>query len=457
MTSPIHHPASFRDPSGFVFEENGMVYRKVGPGYADSYKKLMGSGLYDLLTQKRWMVSHAEIKGPAGSATESDIILLPEQIPFISYPYEWSFDMLKDAALLTLEINKQAMLHGMILKDATAFNVQFLEGKPIFIDTLSFTVYDEAKPWIAYRQFCEHFLFPLFLDHYLHINAQNLLAVYPGGIPLSMAASLLSGKGRFNLGIWLHLRLQNKVSAKTRTSPANSRFSKNKLLRILGHLDIIIRKLTGGRQHSSAWNAYYDDGIISADYFREKELLLRSFLENIPFTSALDIGTNNGRFAELLAEKAVSVIAIDADPQCVNQLYRSVAGKHITNLLPLCVDITHPPPGIGFNNRERTPFLDRISPDLVAALALIHHLVLTQNIPLPDLAAFFARCSKGFLIIEFVPLTDQRAKDMVVSKEVYHTPYNEAAFEHYFGEAFQVERKNIIPGSGRTLYLLRRR
>lgn len=200
MTDLRTHPASFRDPAGFMFRHNDAWYRQVNRQYAQDYDRLMHSGLYETLTRKNLLIAHTEVEQNMTGSSDHYKILLPQQIAFISYPYEWSVDMLKDAALLTLSVNQIALDHGMILKDATGFNVQFLNGRPIWIDSLSFEQYDGRSPWIAYRQFCECFLFPLYLAHYADAGLVRWLALFPEGIPVATTASVLPWKSFFSLG-----------------------------------------------------------------------------------------------------------------------------------------------------------------------------------------------------------------------------------------------------------------
>ncbi len=198
MSEPIPHPASFRDPSGFVFRLEGIHYRQVNRVYAEDYELLMHSGLYRKLTEKGLLITHTEIGECLTGSPEGYKTLLPQQIATISYSCEWAPAQLKDAALLTLDILDIAMGHGMILKDATPLNTQFRDGRPLFIDTLSFEKYDAAKPWVAYRQFCECFLFPLYLHHYLGTGIGPWLRGYPEGVPAALTASLLPWRSRLN-------------------------------------------------------------------------------------------------------------------------------------------------------------------------------------------------------------------------------------------------------------------
>ena len=192
MESPAQkHPSSFRDPSGYIFLHGGILYRQVNQSYAASFETFMNGGCYTALTEKQWLLPHTRIQENLTGDASWYATIRPEPLSFISYPCEWSFDMLKDAALLTLQVLKTSLSHGMILKDASAYNIQFHKGRPVFIDTLSFEPYKEEEPWVAYRQFCEHFLGPLLLMHYRKLPLHPLWLAWPDGIPLQVTRALL--------------------------------------------------------------------------------------------------------------------------------------------------------------------------------------------------------------------------------------------------------------------------
>ena len=211
------HSSSYRDPSGFLFQHNGILYRQVNQVFREDFDQFISGGLYQRLAEKKLLVPHKIVQENLTGSGEWHLTLQPEFIPFITYPYEWSFDMLKDAALLTLELAEEAMKSDMMLKDASSYNVQWHKGRMIFIDTLSFEKYDASKPWIAYRQFCEHFFAPLCLMHYLKEPLQNLLIAYPDGIPLQLVKKMLPFKSKLNLNVFLHVHLHASISEKTRS------------------------------------------------------------------------------------------------------------------------------------------------------------------------------------------------------------------------------------------------
>ena len=458
MKNVLQLPASFKDPSGFIFQFNGPYYRQVNESYATNYDLLMSSGLYSLLTKNKWLIPHTEINENISGLPDWYKTLYPEQLSFTSYPYEWCFDQLKDAALLTLNIVKSAVDYGMILKDANAFNVQLHRGSMVFIDTLSFEQYDASKPWVAYRQFCECFLFPLLLGHYLALDIQKLLSVYLEGIPVKTAAALLPVKSRFKLSVWLHVYLQDSLSAGRMPSRQKQvNFSREKLMRLIDHLESTILPLQMNRASYSAWNNYYGGSIPGKNYLEEKGRIFRSIILGINHGRSLDLGCNDGYFSKILAEENPHVVAVDFDNQCINHLYRSIKNDSMDGIYPVCMDLCNPSPALGFGQGERQSFSERAESDLVCALALIHHLVLGKNIPLHAVAREMCRLSKKNLVIEFVPLEDEKAQQLIINKSTYHKPYDTHVFENAFLAYFAIEKCEKIPGTNRVLYLMRKK
>ncbi len=456
MTNVSRHPASFKDPAGFIFEANGKIYRQVNKSYGDQYRHLMNSGLYDQLTSNNQLIPHTSVNENLTGEEEWLLTLLPEQISFISYPYEWCFDQLKDAALHTLAVLRTSLDKGMILKDATPFNIQFLNGKPLFIDTLSFDRYDETQPWVAYRQFCETFLFPLYLEHYLKIDCIKWLSNYIHGIPVEVTAKLLPWKSKWSLGVRLHVMLQNNMRRRKTSHSVQPVFSKQKLLNLITHLESIIRPLASGYPSVSTWSNYYDETILGKEYLDRKEIILKKFLGTITYKSVLDLGANDGYFSRLLAKENKMVLAIDSDSRCINNLYQLVKREQLKNIVPLIIDFSNPSPAIGFSNTERSSFGQRAKADLVLALALIHHLVISKNIPLPDLAEHFADMAPQ-LIIEFVPKEDEKVKQLLSGRTDIFNTYDVASFEAHFSRYYTIQAKELIPGTTRILYCLVRK
>lgn len=449
------HPASFKDPAGFMFQSGGNWYRQVNLAGKNDFDLAWSSGLIPTLIQQGKLLHHQIIKENLLNDPSWYSTLLPRQLNRISYPYEWSFGQLKDAALLTLDICRQALDQGSILKDATPFNIQYLEGKPVFIDILSFTKYDESKPWVAYRQFCENFLFPLLLEKYRHCNTREWLRIYLDGIPLEVTAGLLPWKSRLNPSVAMHVFLQNRV-AKSKPAKENTGgvFSKQKLIHLLSHLESMIRGLQSER--NTTWANYYTETILDPQYLEEKSKLVASLLKPISHGTLLDLGANDGYFSIEAARLGWEVVASDFDDACIDRLYTRIKKERIKNILPIVNDISNPSPSLGFAHLERASFQERMGSDLVMALALIHHLVIGKNIPLSRLAAYFAGLGK-YLLIEFVPKEDEKTRILLSHKEDIYPLYTKEGFEKAFEENFIMLERRPIPGTHRILYTYQRK
>lgn len=450
--------ASYRDPSGFMFRVNGIYYRQVNKLFKEDFDHFVSSGCYEELVQKGLLISHEVVHENLTGSDSCYQTLKPEQLEFISFPYEWSFDMLKDAAILTLDILKEAIKKGMILKDATPYNIQFHKGKMIFIDTLSFEKYDEKHPWIAYRQFCETFLGPLLLMHYKKIPLQQLMLSWPDGIPLTVLKSLLPAKSKFSFHTYLHIHLNAKFSAKDSSLvKRNIHFSRKKLEHLIGSLDILIKKLQPP-PYKSSWSAYYTEAAGRHNYLAEKKRIISNWLDTLKeVKNVADLGANNGEFSQMLAERRMSTVAADLDPACINSLYNNIKNKEIQNIIPLVVDLSNPSPAIGFNNEERLSFINRSAFDLTIALALIHHLAITKNIPIQKLAELFGRITNKYLIIEFVPKEDEKVQLLLNNRKDIFFNYNANNFELSFETNFRIVAKELIAESGRMLYLMEKK
>ena len=452
MTNYTRHPASYRDPAGFVWVMNGQVYRQVNQFYASDYDLLTKSGLYQELVNKKQLIAHSEINENLTGTKEWYKTLLPQTINFISYPYEWSFEQLKDAALLTLGITKSSIERGMILKDATPYNIQFIEGNPVLIDTLSFTKYDSTKPWIAYRQFCETFLYPLFLEKYNKLIVHQTFSAWPDGIPANETASILPSGARFKLAAWLHIYLQSMVGKNKKQNKIDAGFDKRKMLNLLQHLESTIKGLNSPASRKTVWSNYYDETILGKDYLKAKEQLFTEYSADWKGKKVLDLGANDGYFSRILAENAAMVISADSDDRCIQSLYEASNKK----ILPLILDISNPSPAAGFFNKERKAFHDRIHVDAVAALALIHHLAIGKNIPLDLLADYFNKIAPE-LIIEFVPKEDPKVQELLKNREDIFNNYTADFFEKEFSLYFEIIKTATIPGTSRRLYRMKRK
>jgi ribosomal protein L11 methylase PrmA len=450
--------SSFRDPSGFIFFRDGNLYRQINISYSSHYNFLIHSGLYDLLISKKLLIPHEEVEiFPEKHATAFKIIK-PAVIPFISYPYEWSFTQLKMAALLTLEIQKISLESGMTLKDSSVYNIQFFNGKPVFIDTLSFEKYEKGKPWIGYRQFCQHFLAPLTLMRYTDIRLGKLLATFIDGIPLDLASSLLPKKTWLNFGILMNIHLHAKSEKKyadVHSRMKRGEISFNSLFGLIDNLSATISRLNW-QLVGTEWAEYYRDTNYCEDAFHHKMEIVTRLIDEINPHTLWDLGANNGLFSRVASNKGIYTIAFDSDPGCVESNYREILRKDERNLLPLLVDIANPSPGVGWQNRERESLQERGPADMALCLALIHHLVITYNIPFERIAEFLSKICNN-LAIEFIPKNDSQVQKLLANREDVFEEYDEDYFERSFSVYFGIRKKVPIRFSGRILYLMTKR
>ncbi len=451
------HAASFRDPSGFLFHHEGILYRQVNRSYAQDFELLKSSGLYDLLVEKGLLIPHREVSLDLARTKDAVRILQPEPVPFISYPYEWCFSQLKDAALTTLRIQRLALKRGMCLKDASAYNIQFHEGRPVLIDTLSFTVYQEGAPWVAYRQFCQHFLAPLALMARCDIRLGALLRTNIDGVPLDLASRLLPWRTRLNPGLLMHIHAHARSQAKhqdRRQTGKTTRVGKNALRGIIDSLKGTVAKLKW-RPGGTEWGEYYDDTNYSDSALMAKRDHVGGMLDKTDSRVVWDVGANNGFFSQVASDREMFTVAADIDPTAVEQNWRACRQGGRSHMLPLVMDLTNPSPGLGWGHEERDSLLDRGPADTVIALALIHHLAISNNVPLDRLAQFFARAGRH-LIIEFVPKNDSQVQRLLATREDVFPSYHKAGFEQAFAGCFEILEQVDIAGSERTLCLMRK-
>jgi ribosomal protein L11 methylase PrmA len=459
VTDRQNLPSSFRDRDGRLFIESGVLYRRIYPSYEPHYLQLISSGLYKKLVDDRSLVPHDECPVPPDAAGEISRILRPFRLPVISYPYEWCFDQLKDAALLTLTIQKTALDHGMILKDASAYNVQFFEGRPIFIDTLSFETYTEGQSWAAYRQFCRHFLAPLALMRYRGSEHGRLLRADLDGMSLGLVSAALPWSSRLNLHLLLHLHSHARAERSAHTAPANSKpaasasLSRQALLAMLDSLESAVKGLHL-KKSRKVWTRYYGQTHNYADAgLAEKESAVRDLLGKISYSKVWDIGANTGRFSRVCAERSALLLSLDSDPECVNELYAALKADPDARLYPLVYDAADPSPALGWALEERDPLEKRFQPDLILALALVHHLLIGRNLTWEQMAGHWSRLAKHF-IIEYVPKTDSQIALLLSSRKDVFDDYNEQSFLTAFAAHYHMVAAKPISQNGRTLYLM---
>jgi len=447
---------SFRDPSGFIFSCDGLIYRQVNIVYREDYDQLINSGLYKTLVEANLLIPHQEVDIGYAKSDKAYKIIKPELVPFISYPFEWCFSQLRDAALLTLKIQRIALDFGMSLKDGSAYNVQFRNGKPVFIDTLSFEKYHEGKPWVAYRQFCQHFLAPLALASYRDIRLNQLLRVCIDGIPLDLASLLLPFRTYLGFSLLSHIHLHAKSQKLFANKPVAvghyGGMSRLSLLGLINNLKSVIRRLRW-KAEDTEWANYYEDTNYSSKALSHKKQLVAEFISRTKPESVWDLGANVGMFSRIASGQGIRTISFDIDPACVEKNYLECLKENQTNILPLILDLTNPSPSLGWANKERMSLLKRAPADTVLALALIHHLAISNNLPFSRAAEFFSQICR-FLIIEFVPKDDSQVQRLLKSREDIFPDYTRQAFESEFKRCFVIRSSVKIKENKRTLYLM---
>lgn len=456
-------PGSFRDNAGTVLDGGHCVYRAIDSSFSTEWQAAFASGFFESAIGRELLIPFQEVPPLAGTWKT----LKSPKLPFISYPYEWCFGQLKDAALHTLDILDEALAHGLILRDATAYNIQFFGCKPIFIDLLSFEPLHKGRPWQAYGQFCRFFLAPLALMARRSPLCGRFLLDWIDGLPLDLAASLLPFSSRFSPSLAVHLHYHARLQSRYADPQAAARKLKKIHLSdsALPNLSRALRMAVEGQKlpaHiSTEWGEYYDDTNYSP---KAAESKMHNVMDMVAQLSgehglAVDIGANTGRYSAFLSESFSQVLAVDIDYLAVEKLWEHVKTSRIPNLLPLVLDLCNPSPSIGWDNTERLSFRQRCKADYLSALAVIHHLVFTGGIPLSTLARGLSHLvkSRGTLVVEWVPLEDSQVQRLLAARSAISQPYSYEVFLEAFSPWFELHEVIPIEESLRQLAVFRKK
>jgi hypothetical protein len=457
--APARDPGSFRDPSGFVFRRDGVLYRQVNRAFEEKWQAASDAGILSRWQASGRLVGHevADIS-LAADPGHALAVLRPDPVAFISYPYEWTFGQLKDAALLTLDLQDDAERSGFTLRDASAYNIQFQRGRPILIDSLSVEPLRPAEPWAAYRQFCQHFVAPLALMSRRDIRCGLMLRDHLDGIPLDLASTLLPGRTRLAAGlashVHLHARAQRRFAGAGRPVRAAAGMGATRRAALL---DSLRRTITGLRWSpgGTEWAEYDRQTSYSDEGTRAKEAIVEAMLRDAGGAVAWDLGANVGRFSAIASGLGRRVVAWDVDPAASERHYQRLKSAGATAVLPLVQDLVNPSPALGWAGAERAAFVDRSDADVVMALALVHHLAISNNVPLASIAALFAGLAPS-AIVEFVPKDDPMVGRLLASRPDVFPDYTPDGFERAFGTRFRIVERAPIPDSTRVLYRLER-
>ena len=448
--SPRAVGGSFRDPSGRVFVRGTDVFRVLFDSAREDYEHLMKSGLYDRLVDKGLLVPHAEMTRATWAPPDAWRVLRPERVPFISYASEWCFSQLRDAAMTTLRVQSEALRFGMTLKDASTSNIQFLDGRAVLIDTLSL-VRRPRGPWVAYYQFCKHFLAPLLLVVYGDAHMLKLLGTEADGIPLDRASRLLPWRSWLRPSALLHVHLHARAGESS--TPGTPRKSSSD-----GRVEVLVDNLIRAVDRlrwtppSSEWTQYekQQPTYTPAAWAARLELVSRVVAQAKPRT-VWDFGAATGHVSRIATGSGAFTVAFDADPSCVELAYRDARRELNHRLLPLVQDLLHPTSSGGWAQDEHPGLIERGPADLVLALGLIHHLTVPGGVPLDRQLEFFAKVGRAALV-EWVPKDDPVVtawSNRFKVERLYEPDFVAAAASH-FG---RVERHQVID-SRRVLYYL---
>jgi SAM-dependent methyltransferase len=461
---------SFRDPDSRVFYSDGAVLRALSERGARDWRVLAASRLFAEATAEGRLVATEEVtvedERPLLRGAPTAAVLRHERIPFVSYPYEWTPGMLRDAALLQLDLLLAALDEDLTLKDATPYNLQFRGASPVFVDVGSFEPLRTGEPWVAYRQFCELFLYPLLLGAWKGVPFQPWLRGSLEGIRPTEMRALLSLRDRFRRGalahVFLHARLERSYGRSGRTGGdvkkelRSAGFSKEMVRANVRKMRKLVEGL-GWDPPQGVWTAYRDDNTYTDADAAAKDAFVESVAGGLRPELVWDLGCNDGRYAEIAARHAGCVVAVDADPASVELLYRRLREAGRTDILPLTLDLVDASPALGWRGRERGRLEDRGRPGLVLCLALLHHVCITGNVPVSEYVAWLAEL-RAEVVVELVRREDPMVRRLLAAKpEGTHPDYDEDYFERVLGEAFDVERREVLPSGTRVLYHARPR
>ncbi len=449
-------PASYKDNAGRVFIANDCVYRGISAAGLQDYHAVRETGLIDTLIEQGDLLAENTVDAEQIAECDypAELFLQHPKLDFISYPYEWSFSALQQAALFHLRIHQQALAYGVNLVDASAYNIQFQGIQPIFIDHLSFRPYRQGEFWLAHKQFCEQFLNPLLLTAYCGIPFNYWYRGNPQGIPTQDVVKLIPLYKKFNWSVLCHVVLQasfqkqkNQDAAKVK---AAAKLPLKNLQHLLASLSRWIEGLKPSKKLRSQWQGYTQERSYRFHAIEAKQAFVQAFIEQEQINTLWDMGCNTGEYAaHALAAGAQRVIGFDMDHGCLEHSFKR-AQKEKLNFTPIFHNIADPSPGQGWSHQEHKSLTQRVNADGVLALAIIHHLAISQNIPLPRIVDWLIQLApKG--VVEFVPKQDPMVQTLLCLREDIFADYKLENMINYLQAKATIIKTEAITESGRTL------
>ncbi len=459
-------PGSFRDPASGVLLGDNRVYRFFTAGHVADFEALVETGLLESLVGSGAVIETRAVgveEAPEAyrAAPQVGLVVEHPRLPFISYVYEWPLEMLRAAAVRSLQILQVALEKGLILKDATPYNVQFVGPNPLLIDVGSFERYQEGMPWVGYSQFCRTFLNPLLLQSITGVPFQMWMRSSLEGIDPVHLNSLLPLRHKLRKNVFIDVVLQAWLSrrfASRRTDAPSLRERSIPKGVVTGLVNRLKKSVAGLRRRGkghSPWLEYEKECHYEAEALQDKDRFVEEALARARPQMVWDLGCNVGRYSIMAARYARYVVAMDSDEAAVGALYERIEGQH-TNVLPLAVDLLNPSPSQGWAQKERQALGDRGAADFALCLALVHHLAISGNVPLTRIVEWLSTIAEAG-VVEFVPKSDPMVQLLLRTREDVYSGYTQAAFEEALREHFEITDVACLPKSERVLYLFSRK
>lgn len=464
MAAAIPEPGSFRDNKGRIYYVGDRVFRTIMPAGIEDFEAVRATGLIDELVEAGLLIPEIPVdKSLLGDcAADARLVLEHPRLPLISYPYEWSFEALKAAALAHLELHQKALQKNVTLSDATAFNMQFRGTKPLFIDSLSLRIYEEGEFWAGHRQFCEQFVNPLLLRSVLGVPHNAWFRGAMEGISAEELSHLLPWRSRFSWNILTHVFVQARLQSASGSADKAAQRAKTRKLAKIGFEQILhtlqrwISKLEPRKSGATVWQNYANDNSYVDNETERKRDFVTEFIRSVEPELVFDIGCNTGDYSILALESgARRAVGLDFDHGALDYAFRRARELDV-DFLPLHLDAANPSPSQGWMQKERQGLMQRARGDGVLALAVVHHLAISKNLPLPEILDWIIEIAPQG-VIEFVPKSDPMVQRLLSLREDIFPDYNEESFRDSIAARARVVNSSMVSSSGRALYWYDRR
>ncbi len=449
MSTP--DPGSFRDPASRVVLDGDKVTRLLDERGVEGWRALSGTEFFRKAVADGRLIESVEVDPPNGSAGA----LIHPRLDLITYPYEWTFSMLRDAALLQLDLLEEALSAGLTIKDATPYNIQFVDGRPRFIDIGSFETYRKGEPWIGYRQFTRQFLFPLMLRAWVGVPFQPWLRGDLEGPTPAQMSKLLAGRKRFNTSALFHVRAQARMESRmadraVRKDLSEAGFNADLILANVRKLRTLVDSLSW-EEGEQGWSTYGECSHVTRDRTAKSEFLENALKRFAP-RRVVDLGANDGHFSRIAAANGALAIAIDSYEPVLDEVYRTSAG---TGLAFVLTDLANPSPSQGWASQERASLMERAHPDLIIAFGVIHHLIYGASIPPSEVVRWLSTFGCP-VVLEFVSPSDEMVSKLVGNKLPHelHPGGEESEFRAILDKWFVTSDEHVLSSATRILFAL---